>query len=324
MYKKKNYAKKKPAKKFIDALELLSALDKNVVIKTSFGNLDPNNLTEADLKKHGAIYVSLTNMPEFFSNKKFQSNEPSKPFKSALEHCSIYKDIIPIGSFITAELMGIQNHSYTKSDSIYVILHGAIIANSPKDLSYENLELLCESFKNEGFVIVDDSGNRSKLKREYFPDSNNPTKQRGKHCTEFDESDYTDFGFSLCGDGKYGYHHACRENFINNPTVIAEKNGFELVALPHYQAIQNQLQNPFDGEKMFGLIETIGSGDSYIYTDKIISQLTDVRFELKLDGETVLLHTDSDGNLHLLIKFQVNVHEVKQDDGSQKFRFGWF
>lgn len=313
---------RKPVKKFVDALEILQNID-NCIIKTAFGDLDVENLTKNDLKKHGSIYVSLTNMPEFFSSKKFQSKTPSKPFQLALEHCEkTYKNVIPINSFISAELMGIQNHPYTKSDGVYVVLHGSIIAEVPNNMDYDNLEFLCETFITEGFVIVDKLGKRFKLKREYFPNIDNSSKQRGKFTEAPNISDYTDVGKQLCGNGKFGYHHATISN--TEQTVIAQKNGFNLVIIPHSETIKKQLENNFDGEKMLGLLETIGSGDTYRYTENFNSSVTDCEYQLKFDGETVLLHKDElCENLHLMVKFQVNVHEIKQNDGSFKYRLGW-
>jgi hypothetical protein len=264
-------------------------------------------------------------MPEFFSNKKFQSSTPNKLFKSAYEYCEkTYKDKIPRGSFISGELMGIQNHAYTKSDGVYIVLHGSIIVETTNFncLNCSDLELLCESFKTEGYVIVENLGPRFKLKREYFPDINNVQKQRGKFIEP--PNQYTDLGLKLCMNGNFGYYHATI-NDITEPSIIAENNGFKLLALPHNQAISKQLSNNFDGEKMLGLIETVGSGDTYRYTKKIIGKITEKsEFQLKFDGETVLLHKDElCQNFHLMVKFQVNVHEIKQQDGNFKYRLGW-
>lgn len=315
---------KKSNKKFVSILDVLDQLKKDYpgyIFKEAFGTLDPHNLTKGDVGKHASVAFSITDMPQILLNKKFEGKNPSKPFIDANNHCQkVYKDVIPKGAFVTGELMGIQKYEYTKSDGVYVVLHGSIVAKGVNDLSYDNLELLCESFRHEGYVVVCSDGGRFKLKREYFPHKSIEGQQIGKFKEGICVDDFTECGLKLCGDGLFGYHHAVVNNV--NESVIAQKNGFQLVALPYDVVIGKQLENVFDGEKMFGLLENVGAGNKYRYNGNFNSSVdlaSVVEFQFKFDGETVLLHCDDNGVLHLLIKFQVDVCEVNGG-----FKLGWY
>lgn len=320
-HNKKYYKKKQSNKKFVDIMGLLEQLKgdyPNYTFKTAFGDLDPYNLSKGDVGKHASVGFSIKDMPQVLLDKKFEGKNPSKPFIDAFNHCQkVYKDVIPKGAFLSGELMGIQKHAYTNSDGVYVVLHGSIIAKGVGDYDYDNLKLLCDSFKHEGYVVLDSNGGRFKLKREYFP---NGDKQIGKFKEGPIVEDYSDNGLLLCGGGLFGYHHAVVND--GEECVIAEKNGYSLVVLPFNVVVEKQLKNSFDGEKMMGMLETIGSRDSYRYNgmfNKDVKMDNGLEFQFKFDGETVLIHCDDNGDIHLLVKFQVDVCEV---NGSVKM--GWY
>jgi hypothetical protein len=182
----------------------------------SLGNLDPLNLSSADHKKHGAMYVGFDNIPGTFFTKKY-SNDPEKnvEYIKALktqEHANALfapiMDSIPEGAIISAEQMQKQNHPYNIIEDNQPfstgcsLPHGCIQlviephVDAPKTVSDSDLYLnpfvvqtVLEHFKCEGFVVKDGSGYKFKLKREYLSESNgneageSEPKQIGTHKT---------------------------------------------------------------------------------------------------------------------------------------------
>ncbi len=320
---------------FKDAYKLYMNLQStpNVFMIFSTGNLQPDSLTKQDHGKHGAIYVSINDMPEFFNKKKFDTNvKLKKHFQEVQEFAEKY--IAPHmtnDSTLSVEIMGIQNREFNRLQTKTVVIpHGSIVAVLPKKFTTkEELEGLCELSVHEGYVVVNHSdGQRYKLKREYFDSKVNPEQQRGPHKTE--PENYTADGLTLCGGKGFGYDGAVVSMLTENksePITIAKLvNGVDLIALPIATIIEKQNRYPFDGDKMMNFYETTGKGNTYKYTDKpFVSDIFnhDLEFQLKFDGETGMLHKDKNGKAHLLVKFQIDVFEIESNDGSKSYRFGW-
>lgn len=337
--------------KFTDAHNIYLKIKQenpNTVIIFSTGELDPNNLKSQDHKKHGAIYVSINDMPEFFDKKKFNTNTKlKKHFQDTLEFAEKY-----IGphmqneTTLSVELMGIQMREFNKIHpnlpKAAAIPHGSIICrkiNGNQVTELEELcnkvtelelEELCENSIFEGYVALNKTdGERYKIKREYFPSTNlnNENKQRGPHKQE--PKNYTDVGLILCKEVGYGYDNAALSMLIDNTTleiVIANMNDMELIALPINKVIETQLKFPFQGDKMLNIFETAGSKDSYRYTSNPITPNifnNPLEFQLKFDGETGLIHRDINGKIHLLIKFQIDIFEITDSTGQKIYRFGF-
>ena len=317
-------------------LELQNADPKPISI-LSTGSLDPNALSIKDHGLHGAMYISIDNMPQFFDKKKFGTNAKlKKHFLDCQEFANTYigPHMSP-GTSITVEICGIQNREYNKTDPIYpkslVIPHGSIVAklHEPKTLTKESLDALCENSIFEGYVVLDsNSGNRFKLKREYFNSKEKPGiqtgLQRGPH--KIKPTLYTDSGLKLCNG--FSYDNAVISALLNNvtdETIIAKMPGADLVLVPISQVIQNQLQFPFDGDKMLNLFQTSGKGETYKYSDTTIEPDIlgkNLQFQLKFDGETGILHKDVNGKIHLLVKFQTDIYEIESDK-QISYRFGF-
>ena len=337
--------------KFTDAHDLYLKIKQdspNTVIIFSTGELDPKNLKPQDHKKHGAIYVSISNMPEFFDKKKFNTNAKlKKHFQNTLEFAEKYiGPHMQNNTFMSVEIMGIQMREFNKIHpslpKASAIPHGSIICrkvNSDQVTELEELcnkvtelEELCENSIFEGYVALNKTdGERYKIKREYFPstDSNQENKQRGGHKQE--PKNYTTEGLTLCKESGYGYDNAVLSMLMDNTTneneiVISKMNDIELVVLPIDKVIETQSKFPFQGDKMLNIFETVGSKDSYRYTSNpIIPNLftNPLEYQLKFDGETGLVHKDRDGKIHLLIKFQIDIFEIIDSSGQKIYRFGF-
>jgi len=356
MNSQKKYVKKskqsKQAKKFIptskndkytvnenafeDIVPLLDFFEKSgLLIKTAFGNLISGELTENDLGKHVAIFVDYENMDPFFHDKKFNKgtdqtaiNNFDMAFKQSFE---AYRHLIPKGAFVTGEIM-IQSRSYTKSDGkIAIVLHGSIVASIPFEMiNFSNLEKLCESYTMEGFVVVcTETSTRFKLKQCCFPQDDKFGKKM--HTSELTENDFTKEGLMFCDSGKnekFGYHVASLANVSENQVIATKQvNGFDtsLIVLTNETTIQNQLKNPFDGDKMINFYETIGEGPTYRYTPKcnFSGSNQNLVFQKKFDGESIVLHVDDSGKFHMLIRFNLDVFKVLCNDQTTKISFGW-
>lgn len=304
--------------KFIDIYDLVCQ-NKDINMVFSTGNLDPNKLTKSDHKKHGAIYISLNELPEFFYKKKFATN---KKLKKHFEDCQDFANkyiskYMQNNTTISVEIMGIQNNSFNvlKNNSV-LIPHGLIIAKFPNKLeSKEKLDEFCEESICEGYVILDKTNNmRLKLKREYFDSTSLLGKQRGIHNKSIKES-YDESAVSMMTEDWQ------EEKVITN---LVKAN---LIVLPLKDVIEKQMKFPFDGDKMMNLFETIGSKDTYRYTDKTLVPNIfekDLEYQLKFDGETGLLHKDTTGKIHLLIKFVIDVYEIEKElNKSFIYRFGY-
>lgn len=321
--------------KFTDALTILSNLSDNATVSLSVGNMDPYTLDKSDLKKHGAFYVSLHDMPEVFVNKKFDGgkNEKTKQlYMRAQETASqMYGQHLENGDTVSVEIMGIQNRLFNKisKDSV-VIIHGSLICHVPKEImTKEGLEELCEKTISEGYVVVDIQENhRYKLKRENFPSLDAPEKQKGTHNRAPTKDEYTEEGLVLCGEG-FGYDNAAFNVGKESITIMkTEVKGYpiELKVVPIEQVIKFQKEHPFLGDKMMNFYKTAGEGDTYRYTDIIEDSNIfnhELQFQIKHDGETALLHKDKNGKVHLMIKLQVDVYELQYPD-STVYRFGWY
>ena len=350
MNSQKKYVKKtKQPKKFIptskndkytinenvfEDIELVldSLKGSGLLIKTAFGSLTSNELTENDLGKHVAIFVDYEKMIPFFHDKKFNKgtdqtaiNNFDLAFKQSFE---AYGHLIPKGAFITGEIMN-QTRSYTKSNSgMAIVLHGSIVASIPHEIvDFTNLDKLCESYIMEGFVIVcTETSTRFKLKQCCFPQDDKFGKKM--HTSELTANDFTKEGLILCKNEKFGYHNASLANVSENQIIAMKQvNGFDtsLVVLTNETTIQNQLENPFDGDKMINFYETIGEGPTYRYTPKcnFSGSNQNLVFQKKFDGESVVLHVDDSGKFHMLIRFNLDVFKVLCADQTTKIRFGW-
>ena len=336
--------------KFTDTIQLQQAMKQTnprATIILSTGALDPLNLTSDDHKKHGAFYVSMMEMPKEFFNKKFDGGKAKKTIKFFQDTQKFAEDKIGShmqnGTTISVEFMGSQNRPFNKASPEFakaaVVPHGSIVAHVPKELLDGNpkagLDSLCEASIFEGYVVVNKkSGDRWKLKREYFSSANDPKKQRKEHdrAPSMEKGEYTSEGLRLCGGDGFGYFNVALnhlEDSKQEQAIVKLNIGdhvVDLVVRPISDVIKNQLQHPFKGQKMINLFVTSGKGDTYQYTDEpIVDGLFDnpLEFQMKLDGETALVHKDENGQIHLMIKFQVDVYEVENDDGSKNYRFGW-
>jgi len=344
--------------KFTDALDLFVECD-GFVIKLSTGQMDPSDLTLDDKKKHGAFYVSWQQMKVAGQNKnkasplvvfydKKTDGSKSKTnigfFDRAQEFCERYigPDMEP-GQTISAEMMNVQKRPYNKLQDVFtkaaVIPHGAVYARVPKEFyeAYTALDQLCEAVRAEGFVVVDrTTGNRFKLKREYFgsTDPEKVGKQRGSHesSPSKQSGSFTDVGAEFCcgTEGEeFGYCNAPLTQMvrdIGDEIGIAElcDDQVELVSRSVRDTIAAQVANPFSGQKMLNHFITSGAGDTYQYQQKTTDpeiHKHDLEFQLKLDGETVLIHKDGDGNVHLMLKFQVDAYVLQKED--PVCRMGW-
>lgn len=320
---------------FVDAYKLYMNLQStpNIFMIFSTGNLQPDSLTEQDYRKHGAIYVSINDMPEFFNKKKFDTNVKLKThFQEVQEFAEKYiSQHMANNSTLSVEIMGIQHREFNKLQiKTVAIPHGSIVAVFPKKNTTKNeLEELCELSIHEGYVVVNlTDGQRYKLKREYFNSKIIPEQQRGPHKTE--PENYTADGLTLCGGKGFGYDNAAVSMMIGNrtePMIIANLgNGADLIALPIATIIEKQNRYPFDGDKIMNFYETTGKGNTYMYTDKpFVSDIfnDELEFQFKFDGETGMLHKDKNGKVHLMVKFQIDVFEIESNDGSKSYRFGW-
>jgi hypothetical protein len=328
-----------PAAQFFDLLTFLE-IHENALpyIKLSFGDLPINKLEQSDHKKHGAIYVSLVHMEQFpeFLKKKFGKKIPDHILNLFTQTRDAYSHLLQPGTYVTGEHMGFQKKKYNEMEKPGVVLHGVIeaVIDGTK-ISPQYLGELCELFKLEGYVFVCPDGSRGKLKRAYFPGG---AKQKGEHNEA--PTDYEPEGLKLCGGGQFGYDNAGLTN-VENPTIIAQKNGISLVLLPHAVVIKKQLDLPFDGDKMFNVLPTTGKGTEYMYNLKYASEelkndpdvvlaavkcdgnanLTNAKVEVKHDGETVVLHKDEHGEFHLMVKLQVHVWKVVGT--YTEYRLGW-
>lgn len=310
---------------FFDLLEYLKENGNNdLVTKLSFGNLPIDNLTDQDHKKHGAFYVSISHiekLPEILK-KKYGNKIPQSMFDLREQTAKSCAEFFPQDTYITGEQMGGQNRKYNKIERPFIALHGAIEANIDNSkVSPEYLEELCELFKLEGFVFVTNDGDRGKLKRAYFPSQKNVQKK--EHSTNPQPEDFSQDGLKLCSNGLYGYDNAALTN-VMTPTVIAEKNDISLTLLPYADVIKKQMEKPFDGDKMFNVLPTTGSGDAYVYGKELNPNINfeNAIVEIKHDGETVLMYKDNNDEFHLLVKLQVYVWKVIKDDFIQ-YKIGW-
>ena len=201
--------------------------------------------------------------------------------------------------------MGIQNRSYNKmSYQNAVIIHGSVVCQVPKELwSKDGFDKLCETTIAEGFVVLNkDKNERFKLKRENFSDKNDSEKQRGAHVQVPDGISYDDAALS-------------------NKEVVVEKDNIRIVTRSFKDAVQMQKNYHFDGQKMMNIYKTLGQGNTYRYSDELHDNElfnSDLEFQIKHDGETGLLHKDSNGKVHLLIKLQIDVFEI---NGSYQFGY---
>nr|QBK92110.1 MAG: hypothetical protein LCPAC304_04570 [Pithovirus LCPAC304] len=330
---------------FTDAVALHETCKDNV-IQLSTGALDPEALDSSSKGKHGAFYVSWKHMVsqselKIFFDKKTDQGRSKKnidSFERAQEFVDTYiGKHLECGDVISAELMNTQKRPFnaiaTPFDRAAVIPHGSIIACVPPDFyhspdtAYEQLEALCEELHSEGFVIVDTTADsRYKLKREYFTGESDG-KQRGAH-TDGPEN-FTHDGAALCRN--QGYCNAplfAMEKGIEEDVCIANLCDSQVKLLTRGVAntITFQRSHLFGGEKMLNYFNTSGRGKSYKYTRETTD--TDIHekeleFQLKFDGETVLIHKDEEGEVHLMIKFQVDAYMVEQEDGRKVCRFGW-
>ncbi|AYV77354.1 MAG: hypothetical protein Barrevirus42_1, partial [Barrevirus sp.] len=265
----------RPKKQFIDAYNLYLNIKKdspNTIILFSTGSLNPDSLTTNDVGKHGAIYIQINDIPEFFDKKKFSTNTKlKKHFQDCQQFAQKYLGPkMQNNSNLTVEIMGIQLREYNKiPDSLIktvVIPHGQIIASG---LDNNELEELCENSVFEGYVVLNkEDGKRYKLKREYFHNkAEKSDRQRGSH--KVGPEQYTDIGLALCGSGVKGYGYDCAaiSQLISDSEkeeIIAELNkDTKLVVLPLSKVIETQNKYPFDGDKMLNLYETVGKGITY-------------------------------------------------------------
>lgn len=303
----------------------------NILIRTAFGSMTFDSLTESDIGKHVAVFVDYNTIPEWFFNKKFDKGNDKNSiinFDIAFEQSQKdYAHLIPRGAFITAEIMN-QNRPYAKSDKkMSICLHGSIVASVPPEIvTFRGLEQLCDAYKMEGFVCVStETSARFKLKQCCFPKGD---LGKGQHEAAPQIDDFTEVGLNLCNGGKDGYHVAALAN-VTEKQIIAEKfvNGIktQLIVLPNETAIRNQIEFPFDGDKMMNFYETDGEGKTYRYIDKLnfIESPENLLFQKKFDGESILLHVDNNDQFHMLIRFNVDAFKVEYENGETEVRFGW-
>lgn len=336
-YNKKQYNKKSktnqsgfdeegkicPVDQFFDILHYLEATQHmSCLTKLSFGNLQLDNLTQLDHKKHGAIYVSLIHMEQLtkFLEKKFNGKIPIKMFALLNQTREAYADLLPTGVFITGEHMGGQNLPYNKVEKQFVALHGSLELNiDEQQISFPYLEEICEMFKIEGYVFVTSDGDRGKLKRAYFP---NGTVQKGEH--KLAPEIFTPEGLKLCSDGKFSYDNAAIVN-VEKPVIIAQVQTCSLTLLPYADIIKKQIDKPFDGDKMFNVMKVKGSKQSYMYDEEVNPDINFVnsKVEIKHNGETVVMCKTLDGEFHLMVKLQVHVWQVIGDNKELSYRIGW-
>ncbi len=338
--------------KFVDVLELIDSIqgsESAPTFKLSTGTIDPNSLNSSHHKKHGAIYVSIKNMTSLFLLKKFGIDDKAKPHKQ-LQMFLDSQDFVEkfIGphmendSWISVEFMNIQRKEYNKLlpqfEKAAVIPHGAIYAQIGKLPSdpYSMLDNLCELSMFEGYVVFDrENGKRLKLKREYFISKENHDKQRGEHtlAPSIENGDYTNEALKMVDDG-LGYANIplimSTDPDHHDELTIAKYNvddvEISLVARSFKETIDHQTKfGVFDGEKMLNFFKTDGKGDTYKYTHDLQDDILehDLEFQLKFDGETALVYKDNNGCSHLMIKYQVDVYEIVDDNDNKSYRFGW-
>jgi hypothetical protein len=327
-----------PRDKFF-ALSPYLATKQGFVIKESFGL--PENLTKDDHKKHGNLYVSLFHIQQLseLCKKKFGTDTiPPVILEFAKETEKKYADVLPVNSYITGEVMGSkgfpiwQKTAYNTMKGPGVVLHGSLELEGCDTtiITPKIIEDLCESFHAEGFVFVTKDGRRAKAKRCCFS-SEDGLGQKGEHLKSPVFNTFTKEGLILCDNEKngddnenYGYDNAALKG-VTERTIIAETNGISLVVLPYADVIKKQLDNIFEGEKMFNAPQTDGTAKMfhYVMDAPLETDLEGAIIEVKHNGETVILHKDANGQFHLMVKLQVYVWTVVEEDGSFKYELGW-
>jgi len=328
-----------PRKNFF-ALSPYLATKRGFVIKESFGL--PENLTKDDYKKHGNLYVSLSHiqqLPELCKKKFGTEIIPPVISKFAKETEKKYVDVIPVNSYITGEVMGSegfpmrQKTAYNEMEETGVVLHGSLVLAGcdTTNITPETIEYLCELFHVEGFVFVTKDGQRAKAKRCCFP-SKDGLGQKGEQPEGPVLETFTEEGLILCNNEKYGDDNAKKYGYDNaalkgvtKRTIVAETNGISLVVLPYEDVIKKQLENIFEAYKMFNAPKTKGDGKwfCYVMDAPLETDLEGAIIEVKHNGETVILHKDANGQFHLMVKLQVYVWTVVEEDGSFKYELGW-
>lgn len=293
----------KLADKFVDVRKFLRKFAKDDRFHFS-SNLNPESLSENDFKKHAAIYVSY---PALITDEQFAKlcqkklqGIPSKTFQTAQKF--IEEHFVPFmsdGDMISAELMGVQNKPYNHVRDICVLPHGLIHVHSTLPSSYEELEKMCEEFCGEGFVAIHHTGERFKVKREYFPSKENPEVQRGGHGMFLSQS-FADLA-------RIHLQEKRESQRIDDMLFIRSLS----------DVIEWQKLSPFDGIKMLNLLETTGQGKSYRYCPQTVDTNGINEYQQKFDGETVLVRMVGD-EIHLMIKIQVDVYKV-----GNEYRLGW-
>jgi len=325
-------------KMFVDALELLEAVPTGLILAN--GSLDSHNLTAADHKKHGAIYFSFKERSTVPFNKKFNDGK-AKPQIEYYDRCQKFVEehfgpIMENGTTISVEILNTQNRPYNTLPEQFrkaaIVPHGSILIDVPQELwTKSGFDRLCQETITEGFVVVNKStGDRYKLKHENFPLASDPDKKRDGHNRS--PSVYTDVGLGLCGMS-YGYDTAALNMIVGGRTeevVVATidvgSTNVDMRALPIKDVIAKQLSTPFDGDKVMNFYKTIGQGQTYRYTDDLYDPGIlgePLEFQLKFDGETGLVHKDTNGNVHLMVKIQVDVFEIESKNGTKRWRLGW-
>jgi hypothetical protein len=325
-------------KMFVDALELMKAIPTGLIL--AHGGLDPHNLTAADHKKHGAIYFSFKERPKLPFSKKFNDGK-AKPQIDHYNRCQTFVEehfgpIMGTGTTISVEILNTQNRPYNMLPEQFrkaaVVPHGSIVFDIPSELwTKSGFDRLCQKTIAEGFVVVNrETGDRYKLKHENFPSAADPEKKRDGHETQ--PSVYTDDGLGLCGMG-HGYDTATLRMIADGSVeeVIVAKidvdgTNVNMRALPIKNVINKQMATPFDGDKVMNFYKTTGQGPTYRYTDDLYDPEIlgkPLEFQLKFDGETGLVHKDTHGNVHLMVKIQVDVFEIEGKNGTKQWRLGW-
>lgn len=336
--------------KFTDIIELISNLQKKGQLPfymLSTGDLDPEALNTNDKKKHGALFVPIDcligeknrkdNHPLY--DKKYNMGRDTTSIqnhKVMQDHARTYMaQYLENGEFVTVELMGVQRQPFNKEAkpewlNMYVV-HGSIVATIPKKLwTFEGLEEVTESVPIEGFVVVNTTNNnRLKLKRQCFKGQDDLQKGIHTNGPSIKKNQYTEKGVEMCGGDGMGYYNASikmLQDDIKDEVTIAEIGDIKLIAKPTVDAVTFQKAHQFDGEKMMSFFIAQGSGSNYYYTDGPVRindlEENDVEFQMKFDGESGIIKKDNDGQIHLMVKFQVDVYEIV-DGGNLKYRFGW-
>lgn len=326
---------------FVDAEKLRQELvASGVPVILATGDLDPNNLSPSAHKKHSGFYFAFSKGPIVPMAKKFD-NGKAKSNIAYFEKCQEYAKTVfgPLmgpNETISVEIMAFQNRPYNKLEDHFtktsIIAHGSIHCEVPTELlTKEGLDKLCQSVVAEGFVVVNkESGERYKLKHENFPMADKPEKKRGPH--EVAPTQYSTEGLTLSRPG-LGYDNAAMTSVAKGSGTGVTIAKFEIFSQtvdmkmrPIKDVIREQRLRPFDGEKMTNLFVTQGEGPTYRYTGELQDKSIfgkPLEFQLKFDGETALVHKDSNSDIHLLAKVQADVFEIQKMDGSLEYRFGW-